>query len=78
MFEIHKTLPNFAPQPRGYGKCQDQDAHFFLCDYLRIDHELPDPVRLQEQLTEHDPWSGITFIKLDLRPFEGFGSEGGC
>jgi protein-ribulosamine 3-kinase len=50
--EIYKTLPTFAPQPRGYGDCQDQDAHFFLCDYLYLDHELPDPARLGEKLAE--------------------------
>lgn len=52
MSEIYNTLPSFAPQPRGYGKCKDQDGHFFLCDYLSIDHELPDPVRLGEKLAE--------------------------
>jgi len=34
------------------GKCKDQDAHFFICDYLTIDHELPDPTRLGEKLAE--------------------------
>ena len=52
MAEIHKTLPTFAPYPHGYGKCEDQDAHFFICDYLTIDHELPDPTRLGEKLAE--------------------------
>jgi len=52
MSEIYKTLPNFAPQPHGYGRCKDQDAHFFICDYLAIDHELPDPARLGEKLAE--------------------------
>ncbi len=52
MAEIHKTLPSIAPQPRGYGKCRDEEAHFFLCDYLDINHDLPDPVRLGETLAE--------------------------
>ncbi|KAJ5646091.1 hypothetical protein N7490_002463 [Penicillium lividum] len=52
MNEIYQTLPDFAPKPRGYGKCQDQEAHFFICDFLTIDHELPDPVRLGEKLAE--------------------------
>jgi protein-ribulosamine 3-kinase len=52
MSEIYNTLPGIAPQPHGYGKCEDQEAHFFLCDYLPIDHELPDPVRLGEKLAE--------------------------
>jgi fructosamine-3-kinase len=52
MSEIYNTLPSIAPQPRGYGKCKDQDAHFFLCDYLSINHDLPEPVRLGEKLAK--------------------------
>ncbi|KAL2143050.1 hypothetical protein VTI28DRAFT_390 [Corynascus sepedonium] len=52
MAEIYKTLPSIAPEPRGYGKCNNEDAYFFICDYLPIDHELPDPVRLGEKLAE--------------------------
>ena len=36
MSEIYKTVPGFAPQPHAYGKCIDDDAHFFLCDYLNL------------------------------------------
>ncbi|PKS13159.1 hypothetical protein jhhlp_000501 [Lomentospora prolificans] len=50
MKEIYDTKPDFAPQPRGYGKCRDTDSYFFICDYLTIDHELPDPVRLGKKL----------------------------
>ncbi|KAL2015462.1 hypothetical protein VTK56DRAFT_5387 [Thermocarpiscus australiensis] len=53
MSEIYKTLPSIAPHPRGYGKCKDeQEAHFFLCDYLPIDDKLPNPDRLAEKLAE--------------------------
>ncbi|EAQ90393.1 hypothetical protein CHGG_02328 [Chaetomium globosum CBS 148.51] len=52
MSEIYKTMPTIAPEPRGYGKCNDEEAHFFVCDYLPIDHELPDPARLGEKLAE--------------------------
>ncbi|KAI1769315.1 Fructosamine/Ketosamine-3-kinase [Hypoxylon sp. FL1150] len=52
MLEIYNTLPDFAPQPRAYGKCADEDAYFFLCDYLTIKHDLPDPVRLGKRLAE--------------------------
>ncbi|XXG95761.1 hypothetical protein Hte_002032 [Hypoxylon texense] len=53
MLEIYDTLPDFAPQPRAYGKCVDEDAHFFLCDYKSISHvTLPDPVKLGKKLAE--------------------------
>lgn len=53
MWEIHEKLPSIAPQPYGFGKCRDGDAHFFLCDYIRIKHnELPDPSRLGLKLAE--------------------------
>lgn len=52
MLEIHSTSPNFAPQPRGYGKCDNENAHFFICDYLTISHDLPNPVRLGKKLAE--------------------------
>ncbi|KAH9883934.1 Fructosamine/Ketosamine-3-kinase [Xylariomycetidae sp. FL2044] len=52
MLEIYNTLPNFAPIPRGYGKCEDGKGHFFYCDYLDIQHQLPDPVRLGPKLAQ--------------------------
>ena len=52
MSEIYKTLPSIAPQPRGHGKCHGEEAHFFLCDYLQIDHGLPDAARLGKKLAE--------------------------
>jgi len=53
MSEIYKTLPSIAPQPHGYGKCHDEDAHFFLCDFLDINNTgLPDPVRLGKTLAD--------------------------
>lgn len=53
MSEIHKTLPSIAPQPHGYGKCHDENVHFFLCDFLDITNDsLPDPVRLGRTLAD--------------------------
>ncbi|KAL1862500.1 hypothetical protein VTK73DRAFT_6876 [Phialemonium thermophilum] len=52
MREIYDTLPSIAPRPVGYGECRDQEGHFFICDYLELDHTLPDPVRLGEKLAE--------------------------
>ncbi|KAH6842228.1 Fructosamine kinase-domain-containing protein [Chaetomium sp. MPI-CAGE-AT-0009] len=53
MSEIYNSLPTIAPQPRGYGKCKNEEAYFFLCDFLSIKKGgLPDPVRLGEKLAE--------------------------
>ncbi|KAI0888131.1 Fructosamine/Ketosamine-3-kinase [Annulohypoxylon maeteangense] len=52
MLEIHSTSPNFAPQPRAYGKCDNENAYFFLCDYLTINHDLPNAVQLGKKLAE--------------------------
>lgn len=52
MLEIYNTVPDFAPRPRGYGKCDGDDSCFFLCDYLSIKSELPNPVTLGKKLAE--------------------------
>jgi protein-ribulosamine 3-kinase len=53
MRAIYDTAPNFAPEPLGYGKCVDQDGHFFICRFLHIDHNtLPEPVSLAKKLAE--------------------------
>jgi len=51
MSEIYKTLPSIAPQPHGYGKCHNEEGHYFRCDFLDINSDgLPDPVRLGKAL----------------------------
>ncbi|TPX14828.1 uncharacterized protein E0L32_004937 [Thyridium curvatum] len=52
MREIYQTLPTFAPRPVGYGLCSDEEASFFICDYVPLENKLPDPVRLGQQLAE--------------------------
>ncbi|KAI1323762.1 Fructosamine/Ketosamine-3-kinase [Xylariaceae sp. FL0255] len=52
MCEIYNTLPAIAPKPRGYGECQEKGKYFFVCDFLNISHDLPDPVRLGKTLSE--------------------------
>ncbi|ORY61679.1 Fructosamine kinase-domain-containing protein [Pseudomassariella vexata] len=50
---LKDTLPGIAPRPRGYGEWQDRKGtYFFVCDYLNITHELPDPVQLGKKLAE--------------------------
>lgn len=73
MLEIYNTLPDFAPRPRGYGKCKFDDSHFFLCDYLTITNELPDPVRLGEKLAElhRNSQSPTGMFGFHVKTFDG-------
>ncbi|KAJ1323889.1 protein-ribulosamine 3-kinase [Microdochium nivale] len=53
MKEIHDTLPSAVPTPRGHGPCNDSPGtHFYVCDYIPVTHELPDPVELGRKLAE--------------------------
>ncbi|KAI1270279.1 Fructosamine kinase-domain-containing protein [Xylariaceae sp. FL1019] len=53
MSEIYSTMPAIAPKPRGYGQCKNEEnTHFFVCDFLNITHGLPDPERLGKTLAE--------------------------
>ncbi|KAI0156850.1 Fructosamine kinase-domain-containing protein [Xylariaceae sp. FL1272] len=51
MSEIYNTMPAIAPTPRGYGECENMKGmYFFVCDFLNITHNLPDPMRLGKKL----------------------------
>ncbi|KAI0965500.1 Fructosamine kinase-domain-containing protein [Xylaria arbuscula] len=53
MSEIYSTMPTIAPKPRGYGEFQNnKGTHFFMCDFLNITHDLPDPEHLGKTLAE--------------------------
>lgn len=53
MKEIHDTLETAVPTPRGYGPCRDRPGtYFYVCDYIAVTHDLPDPVRLGKKLAE--------------------------
>ncbi|OQE01740.1 hypothetical protein PENVUL_c041G05535 [Penicillium vulpinum] len=52
MSELYKTMPSIVPVPRGYGKCLDSDDHFFLCDYLEMDHRTPNEAKLAASISE--------------------------
>ena len=73
MKEIFDTLPSIAPKPHGYGKCEIQPAHFFVCDYLSLTHENPDPVRLGEKLAQlhHDSKSPNGMFGFHCTTFDG-------
>ena len=54
MNEIHQTIPNLAPKPRGFGELQSSPQHtyFFVCDFVNISDKLPDPRHLGERLAQ--------------------------
>ncbi|KAI1264750.1 Fructosamine kinase-domain-containing protein [Xylariaceae sp. FL1019] len=52
MSELYKAMPSIVPTPRGFGQCLDTDGHYFICDYINITHEQPDPVRLAQRIVE--------------------------
>lgn len=52
MAELHKTLPSFVPKPHAWGvfDLPEPQTYFFLCDFLKMDSGLPDPVQFCAQL----------------------------
>ena len=54
MEEIHKTMPNLAPKPYGFGQLRSAPTptYFFLCEFVNISDELPDPKLLGVRLAE--------------------------
>ena len=45
MQQLYNVMPRFVPKPYGWGKFQlkSPETHFFLCDFVDMDHGLPDP-----------------------------------
>lgn len=53
MLALYTALPSMVPKPRGHGQCLEQPKrYFYVCDYIAITHELPEPVRLGSKLAE--------------------------
>lgn len=54
MLELYKVMPDFVPQPYGWGKFQLKfpETHFFLCDFVDMDHGLPDPADFCARIAE--------------------------
>ncbi len=54
MNEIYKLLPSFVPKPHAWGrfKLASPVTHFFLCDFLDISNDMPDPVRFAARVAE--------------------------
>lgn len=53
MLELYNTMPTIVPHPKSWGQCVDSEGEcYFLCDYVNIDHRMPDPVKLAEKMAE--------------------------
>ena len=54
MLEIYKLVPSFVPKPHAWGKFTRPTplTHFFLCDFLEITNDMPDPVQLCSRVAE--------------------------
>lgn len=54
MTALYSVMPSFVPEPVAWGKykASPPDTYFFLCDFLDMDHQMPDPVDLCARLVE--------------------------
>jgi protein-ribulosamine 3-kinase len=54
MSAIYNIVPNFTPQPFAWGKFKigNPDTYFFLCEFILMSPELPDPEDFCSQLAE--------------------------
>lgn len=54
MSELYKIAPSFVPRPHAWGKFQivNPVTHFFLCDFLDLGKELPEPSSFCARLAE--------------------------
>ncbi len=54
MGELYKMAPNFVPKPYAWGKLNvsDPDTYYFLCDFIDMTNQNPDPVQLCTKLVQ--------------------------
>ena len=54
MTELYKTMPSLVPKPLARGKLQSEspETYFFLCDFVDMSDQLPDPDRLCTSIAE--------------------------
>jgi protein-ribulosamine 3-kinase len=54
---IHNLIPSFVPKPLAWGKFKlaSPDTYFFLCDFVEMSTDMPDPVKFCARVAElHD------------------------
>lgn len=54
MSELYKTAPTFVPKPYTWGKLNvsNPETYYFLCDFIEMTNENPDPVQLCTKLVQ--------------------------
>ncbi|KAL8965932.1 MAG: hypothetical protein Q9183_003610, partial [Haloplaca sp. 2 TL-2023] len=54
MSELHKLAASFVPKPHGWGKFRlvEPVTHFFICDFVEMTHEMPEPDAFCARLAE--------------------------
>lgn len=53
MTAMHKIVPTFVPCPIAWGTFKfNQNLHFFLCEFLEMDLDLPDVNKFTARLAE--------------------------
>ncbi|KAE8453868.1 hypothetical protein EG329_007644 [Mollisiaceae sp. DMI_Dod_QoI] len=54
MSELYKTAPNFVPEPYTWGQLNttNPETYYFLCDFIEMLTENPDPVQLCTKLVQ--------------------------
>lgn len=54
MSELYKTMPSLVPKPHAWGKFRSSEleTYFFLCDFIEMRNQLPDPAQLCARLAE--------------------------
>ena len=54
MSELYKTAPTFVPKPYTWGKLNvsNPDTYYFLCDFIEMINENPDPAQLCTKLVQ--------------------------
>ncbi|MCJ1384890.1 hypothetical protein MMC17_008008 [Xylographa soralifera] len=60
MCELYRTAPTFVPKPYTWGKLNvsSPDTYYFLCDFIEMTSQNPDPVQLCTRLVEMHQASG--------------------
>jgi protein-ribulosamine 3-kinase len=54
MSTIYSLIPCFVPKPRAWGKFKlaDPETYFFLCDFVEMSNDMPDPVKFCARVAE--------------------------
>ena len=54
MCELYNTAPTFVPKPYTWGQLNisSPDTYYFLCDFIEMTNQIPDPVQLCTKLVQ--------------------------